>query len=1049
MPVYPVWLNRTGLIGDYAEAEPVNFVFEALGNDSATASSYRLHSGELPAGLTFSNNYSISGFSNVFCRVSGNLDLVDDTTVSNFTLRANIGNQFADAAFAIQVAGRDAPYFTANANVGNYLAGQYIANTYDGYELTYVDQDATSNVVIGLSYTSNALPYGVDIVQDSGNWYIRGQPVFTRFDDYANPVAVAPPYGWPRFTQYDANIEISDGTFTAYQMFTIGVYARDYWSADSDNFNLDVQAVNTGNRAFTFGNSAIFVTDADYSNVHLTIGDGVVNADYLPSNTVIANITTAIEINGTAYTQLNLSAAAIATTAANATSNALFLETSFGSTDNDYLGEVDVAGNIVSGIFYSNANLTAGSLLTTANINAVNGIGSNSNVRIGADGITANSYLLNNYFGPNLSSQIFRATQVDQGHPLIFTNPFPGGQGYAGRGYYSADMSNKYEPILLDPSGALTYTVNGNFYAFKFTSYDPNGREVFYRVDSGSLPPGLTLNSATGFIYGYVISEFDATYTFSIQAYIPSLLGEYISYVNTYNVFVYGRNPSINVWVTPERVGTVQAGQPSELQMQATSNVVQNFVYTIEDGQLPPGLKLSETGLIIGRPAFSIFESGDTTKIYQFTVSATGGEIANPQGGIYRVVLTQQFSILVENPYALPYNSLYIQAYPQAETQGIISGILSDGESMPSSLIYRFEDPNFGIADALTYLHATGINAANNQIYFNSMQENHYHRYLTVGPFKTAVAKNLDETIRYEVVYCEFIDNLVNNDGVSVGMEVGFPPNRGGVSVVYPNSLDNMRDRIYTDLGRVNKRLPLWMRSRQSDGKILGFVPAWVVCYTQPNASGEIAYRLNQRWGEYLDLIDFELDRYELDNALTWNYTINTTANVDAGQAIANTVSLGTWQNPVNSGLTIVAIDVANNTISITPAAEIVDIRVGDTVSVSGNRAAVNDSNLESYVTYVGNSQGLSAYFVNQGNVVPANVIYANSYFSNANVYVSANGTPVLGYPTLQDTIVLSNAAQAGFGNASVGSNIYIVNEYVDDNRYNKYLLFPRVNIIN
>jgi hypothetical protein len=100
-------------------------------------------------------------------------------------------------------------------------------------------------------------------------------------------------------------------------------------------------------------------------------------------------------------------------------------------------------------------------------------------------------------------------------------------------------------------------------------------------------------------------------------------------------------------------------------------------------------------------------------------------------------------------------------------------------------------------------------------------------------------------------------------------------------------------------------------------------------------------------------------------------------------------------------------------------------------------------------VTYVGNSQGLSAYFVNQGNVVPANVIYANSYFSNANVYVSANGTPVLGYPTLQDTIVLSNAAQAGFGNASVGSNIYIVNEYVDDNRYNKYLLFPRVNIIN
>ena len=1049
MPVYPIWLNRTGLIGDYAETEPVNFVLEALGNDSVTASSYRFHSGDLPAGLTFSNNYSISGFSNVFCRISGNLELVDETIVSEFTLRANIGNQFADASYAIRVAGRDAPYFTANANVGNYLAGQYIANSYDGYQLTYIDQDATSNVTVGLTYASNALPYGVDIVQDSGNWYIRGQPVLTQFDDYANPIDVRPPYQWPRFVQYDANIEISDGTFTAYQMFTIGVYARDYWSADTDNYTLNIQPVNTGNRAFIFGNSAVFVTDTDYSNVNLITGDGIVSTGYLPSNTVISNITSGIEINGTDYTQLNLSASATQSTLSGVMGNALFLKTSFGSTDNDYLSEVDISGYISSSVLYANANLTAGSLLTTANINAVNAIASYSNVRIGADAVTANSYQLNNYTGPNLSAQIFRATLIDQDHPLIFTNPFPGGLGYAQRGYYSADMANKYEPILLDPSGALTYTVNGNFYAFKFDAYDPNGREVYYRVYSGSLPPGLTLNSYTGFIYGYVTSEFDATYTFSIQAYIPSTLGEYISYVNTYNVFVYGRTPSVNVWITPELVGTVQAGQPSELQMQAMSNIVQSFVYTIEGGQLPPGLRLSETGLIIGRPSFNMFASGEISKTFSFTVAATGGEIVNPQGGIYQIVLTRDFEIVVTHPYTLPYNDLYIQAYPPPETQGIISGILSDGDSMPSALIYRFEDPYFGISDSLRYLHATGVNSANSQIYFNSMQENHYHRYLTVGPFKTAVARNTDESIRYEVVYCEFIDDLVNNEGESVGMEVGFPPNRGGISVVYPNSLDNMRTRIYTDLGRVNKRLPLWMRSRQSNGKILGFVPAWVVCYTQPNASGEIAYRLNQRWGEYLDLINFELDRYELDNALTWNYNISTTANVNAGQAIANTVSLGSWSAPQDSGLEIVNVDISANTITVqTPASGyITSLRVGDVISAGNNRTTINSSNAQTTVLYVGSATGETAYFVNQGNVVPANVIYANSYFSNANVYVSANGTPVVGYNITENTIVVANLAQAGFGNSS--SNIYIVNEYVDDNRYNKYLLFPKVNIIN
>jgi hypothetical protein len=1010
----------------------------------------------LPSGLDFNANYTISGFSNVFCRISGTLDLVDVTTVNQFTLRANIGNQFADAAFAIRVEGRDAPYFTANANVGNYLAGQYIANTYEGYQLTYEDQDATSNVIIELSYNSNALPYGVDIVQDSGNWYLRGQPVLTTFDDYANPITVAPPYQWPRFTQYDANIEIDDGTFTAYQMFTIGVYARDYWSADTDNYTLDLQPVNTGNRAFIFGNTAVFVTNADYANVNLIPGDGVISANYLPNNTVITSINSGLEIDGSYYAQVNLSNAALQSSLSGNVPNALFLKTSFGSGDNDYLSEVTATGYISSSVLYTDTALTLGSLLTTANINAVNAIASYNNVRIGGSGPagpTTYSYVLDNYIANNLASnlpaQIFRATLIDQDHPLVFTNPFPGGQGYAARGYYSADMVNKYDPILLDPSGNLTTTVSNNFYAFKFDAYDPNGREIFYRLSSGSLPPGLTLNSNTGFIYGYVESEFDATYTFGIEAYIPAQFGEFISYVNTYNVFVYGRTPSINLWLTPDLIGIIEPGLPSELQVAASSNIVQNFVYALEDGQLPPGLKLSETGLIIGRPAFSIFGAGVTSRRYDFTISATGGEIVNPQGGVYQIVLRRNFHIIVERTYTLPYNDIYIQAYPPAETQGIISGILSDGDSMPSSLIYRFEDPYFGISDTLTYLHATGLNVANSQIYFNSMQENHYQRYLTVGPFKTAVAKNADQSVRYEVVFCEFIDDLVNDEGESVGMEVGFPPNRGGISVVYPNSLDNMRDRIYTDIGRVNKRLPLWMRSRQSNGKILGFVPAWVICYTQPNASGEIAYRLNQKWGQYLDLINFELDRYNLDQGLTWNYNISTTANVNAGQNIANNVSFGSWRDPIDSGLTITNVDLANNVIRITASAEIVDIRVGDTVSASGNRAVVNAGNVESYVIYVGNSQGLSAYFVNQGNVVPANVIYANSYFSNANVYVSANGTPVIGYPTLQDTIVLSNAAQGGFGNASVGSNIYIVNEYVDDNRYNKYLLFPRVNIIN
>lgn len=1054
MPVFPVWHTRTGLIADVSEQESVNIVFEARGNDESQNCTYRFLSGQLPAGLTFSNVYTIPGYTNAFCRVSGITSSVDEITTSEFTLRANIGNQFADASFQIRVEGPDIPQFTTSGDVGNVLAGQYIANTAQGYEIGYVDDDPSSQVTIGLSYTSNALPYGVDIVEESGNFYIRGIPVLTTFDSYGNPQIVRPPYQWPRYVEYVANVELSDGLNSVFQTITIGVNARDYWSADSDNYTLAAQPVNSGNRAVLFGNSTVFVRQSDQANVNLIVGDPIEAVGYFPANTVITSVTANVELQGNLYTQVEVSNLAVDTTEADATADILFLKTSFAPTSNDYLSSVtEFEGSIVSGILYTTnvENLAQGSLITTGYTTALPGTGvisSQANVRIGSVN-GDNSYGLNNYFGANTPSQLFRATVLDQGHLGVFTNPFPGGQGYAARGYYSADMSNKYEPILLDPSGALQPTVNGNFYAFKFTSYDPNGREVYYRVSAGSLPPGLVLDSVTGFIYGYVVSEFDASYEFSIQAYIPALLGEYISYTNTYRVFVTGRRPSKNEWVTGFQVGTVATGQASELKMLATSNVVESFVYTLDDGTLPPGLRLSETGLIIGKPAFSSFTPAQRTRNYDVVIRATGNDIINPQGGVYNVTFTGRFRITVTNEFDLPYNDIYIQAYPPAETQGIVSGILSDGESMPSELIYRFEDPYYGISDTLFYTSGTGLNVANSQVYFNAMQENHYRRFVTVGPFQTALARNLDETVRYEVVYCPLIDNLENNSNVSVGMSVGWPPNRGGISVVYPNSLDNMQTRIYTQLGRVNRRLPLWMRSRQANGRVLGWTHAWVVCYCQPRASGEIAYRLNQRWGSSLNRINFDWDRYNLDQSLTWNYQFSTTANVDAGNAIANTVTQGSWLPPIDSGLNVTSVDVANNTITVqTPeSGYITSLRVGDTISVSNNRIAVNSSNLETTVLYVGSSTGQTAYFVNQGNVVPGNIIYANSYFSNANVYVSANGTPTIGYNTTENTIVVANLAQAGFSN--VTSNIYIVNQYVDDDRYNKYLLFPKVNIIN
>ena len=71
---------------------------------------------------------------------------------------------------------------------------------------------------------------------------------------------------------------------------------------------------------------------------------------------------------------------------------------------------------------------------------------------------------------------------------------------------------------------------------------------------------------------------------------------------------------------------------------------------------------------------------------------------------------------------------------------------------------------------------------------------------------------------------------------------------------------------------QISKLLPRWMLSKQANGQVLGFTPAWVIAYCKPGKSGQVAYNIAQQYGEKLNLIDFEVDRYELDRLLTHNW---------------------------------------------------------------------------------------------------------------------------------------------------------------------------------
>jgi hypothetical protein len=263
--------------------------------------------------------------------------------------------------------------------------------------------------------------------------------------------------------------------------------------------------------------------------------------------------------------------------------------------------------------------------------------------------------------------------------------------------------------------------------------------------------------------------------------------------------------------------------------------------------------------------------------------------------------------------YDVPSDNLYIKCTPSIENRYLIDSLLDNQEIIPNEYLFRPDDVYFGKAQNVVYQHAFGIDASNLEEYVEAVRKNHYWRNITLGQIKTAIARDENNEIVYEVVYSEVIDNLVNPQGESVSLEVVWPRtinlnqgpwytsvtdiytsyedlygnpafytslDPGDVRNLYPNSLPNMRKRVEIELGyNPNFRLlPLWMTSQQIDGNTLGFTPAWVICYTKPGYASIIKNNIETKWKNVLgnnlrlNLINFRLDRFTVDKSLTYDF---------------------------------------------------------------------------------------------------------------------------------------------------------------------------------
>ena len=319
-------------------------------------------------------------------------------------------------------------------------------------------------------------------------------------------------------------------------------------------------------------------------------------------------------------------------------------------------------------------------------------------------------------------------------------------------------------------------------------------------------------------------------------------------------------------------LGTISPGKTSLFSVQATSKqsgII--FSYKYKDGKLPQGLTIQPNGEVEGIVSNKYFElDGGVTKLdvvdsketttvdheYTFTVTATGSDTA-------LTTSNQQFKIKLSTPYSQSHNDVFAEAGLDLIQRNRFISQYSDNNIFPNDKLYRPEDPKFGVAKDLKMLLISGLETSYLSEYMIAMQRNFANKTVYFGDLTTAKATNSQGTTIYEVLYYPVVDNI---DDISVSQDIGaetdipfritdlirasanlYSADQSQIDVVYPNSLTNMRSKL-DDLGQITGEfLPLWMRSVQSSGNSLGWVPAVPIAYCQPGESAQLKYNIEKR----------------------------------------------------------------------------------------------------------------------------------------------------------------------------------------------------------
>ena len=876
----PVWDTPAGSLGVVPESVFYQQTLLAYDPDGGEVY-YEVIAGSLPEGVQCTANGIIVGTPRAVASLQGVPTAVNQDVTSKFTVRAyteNLPRRIKDRTFTLTITGNDIPEFTTPAgSLGSFYDGDRL-----NIQIGYTNTDP--NEVVVVRFAGGELPNGVTI-SSTGliSGYIQPAVNVTETPGYDLTPIYTLPYDFVVSAiskNYQFTLEVTDGKTSNLRTFYFFVYDRSTLTADTTEITADTTTVTADETT----ERRPFIINSDPSDLGTIRGDNYYAHQFIGNDYDTPDLKYAINVNEGAGLPPGLT-----------------LDPNSGW----YYGYIPDQG--ITEILYSfnvvtyQADFVGTPISCTATTFNTNIITCDSTIQIGEGqpivftgtgfgGITASptqvyyvlsvesdtEFTITDNLSTNTAVILTTSAGSVAANLIVASDPYP----------FTVTISGAVnaEVVWLTPND-LGYIENGDTSLLVIQAENVGGRTLSYRLKSGAfneLPQGLEL-LPTGEISGRVSfntfavdlgsttfdqnqTTWDSSFVFTVNAYAEDT--NQVVYdvtavtVNSGGIGYSSLNTPVLTFSTPVGASAVQA---------QVGNV------TVTSGAIT-SVEVSDAGAGYTSPATLTVTEGFGGSGATFTpvMRATG---IRDVVSVYKT-----FYLRLIRAYNKPYQNLSVQAMPPANDRVLIASLLDNEDIFVPEYIYRPDDPYFGKARRVVYQHAFGLAPDALETYVSSLYENHYWKNLVLGQIETAQALDpITGEVVYEVVYSKIIDNLVNANGDSVAKIVNLPYNiidpadgSSVISQVYPNSLVDMRNQVIDVVGQISTKLPLWMTSKQTNGRILGFTPAWVLCYAQPGRGRQIAYYIQTQFGEQLNQVDFKVDRYVLDRTLSRNWDTTT-----------------------------------------------------------------------------------------------------------------------------------------------------------------------------